>query len=53
MTRLHNVANMLAIGGELIGPNMAYDIVDTFLDTPFSGEEKHSRRIGEIMQIEQ
>ena len=53
MTRLHNDANMLAIGGALIGPNMAYDIVDTFLDTPFSGEEKHSRRIGEIMQIEQ
>ena len=53
MTRLHNDANMLAIGGALIGPNMAYDIVDTFLDTPFSGEEKHSRRIGEIMKIEQ
>jgi ribose 5-phosphate isomerase B len=45
MTRLHNDANMLAIGGALIGPNMAYDIVDTFLDTPFSGEEKHVRRI--------
>jgi ribose 5-phosphate isomerase B len=48
MTRLHNDANMLAIGGALIGPNMAYDIVDTFIDTPFSNEEKHIRRIGLI-----
>lgn len=48
MTRLHNDANMLAIGGALVGPNMVYDIVDTFLDTPFSNEEKHIRRINEI-----
>ncbi len=53
MTRLHNDANMLAIGGAMIGPNMAYDIVDTFLDTPFSGEEKHVRRIGEIKALEE
>ncbi len=52
MTRLHNDANMLALGGALIGQNMAYEIVDTFLDTPFSGEEKHVRRIGEIAQTE-
>ena len=52
MTRLHNDANVLALGGAMIGPNMAYDIVDTFLDTPFSGEEKHVRRIGEISQME-
>ncbi|MCR4754152.1 MAG: ribose 5-phosphate isomerase B [Lachnospiraceae bacterium] len=48
MTRLHNNANMLAIGGALTGPNMVYEIVDTFLDTPFSNEEKHIRRINEI-----
>ncbi len=52
MTRLHNDANVLALGGAMIGPNMAYEIVDTFLDTPFSREEKHVRRIGEISQIE-
>ncbi len=52
MTRLHNDANVLALGGAMIGPNMAYDIVDTFLDTTFSGEEKHVRRIGEISQME-
>lgn len=48
MTRLHNDANVLALGGSLIGPNMAIEIVDTFLDTEFSAEEKHCRRVGQI-----
>lgn len=48
MTRLHNDANMLALGGGLVGENLAIDIVDTFLNTPFSKEEKHIRRIGLI-----
>jgi ribose 5-phosphate isomerase B len=52
MTREHNDANMLAMGGGMIGSNLAVDIVDTFLDTPFSGLEKHSRRIGEISTME-
>ena len=53
MTRLHNDANMLALGGGMIGTNLAIDIVDMFLDTPFSGEEKHARRIRKIAQIEE
>lgn len=48
MTRLHNDANVLALGGGLVGPNLAAEIVDVFLETPFSGEEKHQRRIGQI-----
>lgn len=48
MTRLHNDANVLALGGALIGSNMAVEIVDTFLDTEFSSEEKHIRRVGQI-----
>lgn len=48
MTRLHNDANVLALGGSMIGPNMAVEIVDTFLDTEFSAEEKHIRRVGQI-----
>ncbi len=46
MTRLHNDANVLALGGGLVGPNLAAEIVDVFLDTEFSGEEKHCRRVG-------
>lgn len=45
MTRLHNNANMLAMGAGIIGTNLALEIVDTFLDTDFSGEERHQRRI--------
>ena len=48
MTRLHNDANVLAMGGGIVGGNLALEIVDVFLDTPFSGEEKHVRRIGAI-----
>ncbi len=48
MTRLHNDANVLALGGKMVGENLAIEITDTFLDTPFSGEEKHSRRIAQI-----
>lgn len=45
MTRLHNNANVLAMGAGIIGPNMANEIVDTFLNTEFSGDERHQRRI--------
>lgn len=45
MTRLHNNANVLAMGAALIGPMMANEIVDTFLNTEFSGDERHQRRI--------
>ncbi len=53
LTRLHNDANILALGGGVIGPNRALDIVDVFLSTPFSGEEKHVRRISQIAGIEE
>ena len=48
MTRLHNDANMLALGGGITGKNLALEIVDTFLDTEFSQGENHIRRIGLI-----
>lgn len=50
MTRLHNDANVLAMGGGIVGPNLAVSIVDAFLQTEFSGEEKHCRRVGLIEQ---
>ena len=48
MTRLHNDANVLAMGAGIIGENLALDITDTFLKTEFSGEERHQRRINLI-----
>lgn len=44
-TRLHNDANMLAMGARVIGAGHALKIVDTFLDTPFSNAERHIRRV--------
>jgi ribose 5-phosphate isomerase B len=51
MTRRHNNANMLALGGAMIGVNMMHRIVDTFLDTPFEGG-RHQRRVDKMMDIE-
>ncbi len=48
MTRLHNNANMLAMGAGIVGENLAMEIVDTFLGTEFSNEERHQRRINLI-----
>ena len=53
LTREHNDANVLAMGGGFVGELLAFEIVDTFLDTEFSGLEKHSRRISKISQIEE
>lgn len=47
-TRQHNDANMLAMGARVIGPGLALKIVNIFLDTPFSNDERHIRRIGMI-----
>lgn len=47
-TRLHNDANILAFGARVIGPGLAVKIVDTFLDTEFSGVERHQRRVDMI-----
>lgn len=51
MTRLHNDANVLAMGAGMIGENLALDIVETFLNTDFSGEERHRRRIDLIEKL--
>ena len=47
-TRQHNDANMLALGARVVGPGLALKIVDTFLDTPFSEDARHIRRISMI-----
>ncbi|MFP4697386.1 MAG: ribose 5-phosphate isomerase B [Eubacteriales bacterium] len=47
-TRLHNDANVLVMGGRVIGQGLALKIVDVFLNTDFSNDERHTRRINKI-----
>lgn len=47
-TREHNDANILALGARVTGAGLALKIVDTFLNTPFSNDERHIRRINKI-----
>ena len=51
MTRRHNDANVLALGGRVVGAGLALKIVDTFLETPFEGG-RHARRVAKIHEIE-
>ena len=44
-TREHNNANILCLGARVVGPGLALMIVDTFLDTAFSNDERHVRRL--------
>lgn len=52
MTRLHNDTNMMALGAGIVGENLALEIVDTWVATPFSGEARHQRRIDKVMALE-
>lgn len=53
LTREHNNANVLAIGAGIVGTNLALGIVDAFLTTEFSGEEKHCRRVAAMEALEE
>lgn len=53
MTRLHNDTNMMAMGAGIVGENLALEIVDTWLNAEFSGEQRHQRRIDKLMALEQ
>ena len=52
MTRLHNDANILAIGERVTGAGLAEEIVKAFIETPFSKDERHIKRIEKIREIE-
>ncbi|HLU42815.1 MAG TPA: ribose 5-phosphate isomerase B [Microthrixaceae bacterium] len=51
MSRLHNDANVLALGGRIVAPGLADEIVELWLATPFEGG-RHQRRVDQITQIE-
>lgn len=52
MTREHNDTNMMAIGAGVVGEKLALEIVDTWLGTEFSHNERHQRRINKVMVLE-
>ena len=51
MTRRHNDANVIAMGGRVVGAGLALKMVDLFLDTPYEGG-RHARRVGMMMELE-
>ena len=52
MTREHNDTNVMAIGAGVVGQMLALEIVDTWIGTEFSGNERHQRRIDKVMSLE-
>jgi len=52
MTREHNDTNMMALGAGVVGEMLALEIVDTWLNTEFSHNERHQRRIDKVMALE-
>ena len=51
-TRLHNDANALCLGGRVVGPGLACQLVDLFLETKFEGG-RHQRRVDLISKMEE
>ena len=52
LTREHNDTNMMAIGAGVVGQMLALEIIDTWLGTEFSHNERHQRRIDKLMAYE-
>ncbi|MCL2220700.1 MAG: ribose 5-phosphate isomerase B [Oscillospiraceae bacterium] len=51
-TRAHNDANVLALGARVVDTPLALDIVKTFLNTEFSGDERHARRVDMLKYLD-
>lgn len=51
MASMHNNANVIALGGRVIGKDLAKEIVDSFLKAEFQGG-RHERRVNKIIDIE-
>ena len=52
LTREHNDTNVMAIGAGVVGQMLALEIIDTWLGTEFSHNERHQRRIDKLMAYE-
>ena len=52
MTREHNDTNMMALGAGIVSTQLALEIVDIWLGTEFSHNERHQRRIDKLMALE-
>ena len=52
MTRMHNDANVLCLGGRVVGAGLACDMVDLFVDTEFEGGGRHTTRVALLSEIE-
>jgi len=52
MTREHNDTNVMALGAGVVGQMLALEIVDTWIGTEFSHNERHQRRIDKVMALE-
>lgn len=53
LTREHNDTNMMALGAGVVGQMLALEIINTWLSTEFSHNERHQRRINKVMALEQ
>ncbi|MBX4209520.1 RpiB/LacA/LacB family sugar-phosphate isomerase, partial [Candidatus Parcubacteria bacterium] len=51
LSREHNDANVLALGARFLSPGDALNAVNLWLTTPFSGDERHKRRIAKLFNI--
>ncbi len=52
LSREHNDANVLCLGSRFVAPEYGAEIVQIWLDTPFSGDERHANRIKKIAELE-
>lgn len=52
MAREHNNANVMALGARVIGPGLAFEIVDAFLKSKFTDEVRHTKRVEKMMNLE-
>jgi ribose 5-phosphate isomerase B len=52
-SREHEDANVLCLGSDILIADDAYEIVKAFIQTPFSGEERHVRRLNKLKELDQ